>query len=147
MKKVSQKPTFQIDMPKTQGDNLIKFKTLLIINSVIAFPTGIACVLVPASLLSTYGVTLIPIGLVIYQLWGVTLIGLGMLTWFARNTKESGVQKAFALSLFLTYGMSCVIAIRGQFTGANSFGWTTVALYFLLALGFGYFQFIKLRTS
>ena len=125
----------------------MKFKTLLIINAVIAFLTGIACVLAPASLLSTYGVTLAPMGLVIYQFWGTTLMGLGLLTWFARNTKEAGVQKAFALSLFITYALSCIMAIRGQFAGANAFGWSTVALYFLLALGFGYFQFIKLRMS
>jgi hypothetical protein len=128
-----------------KGDNLMKLKTLLIINSVIAFPTGIACVLVPASLLSMYGITLIPMGLVIYQFWGATLLGLGMLTWFARNTKEPGVQKALALSLFITYGMSCFLAIRGQFEGANSLGWSTVALYVLLTPGFGYFRFMKLR--
>jgi hypothetical protein len=86
-------------------------------------------------------------GLIIYQLWGTALIGLGMLTWFARNTKEFGVQRAIALSLFITYGISCIIAIRGQFAGANDLGWSTVALYFLLALGFGYFRFIKLCTS
>ena len=125
----------------------MKFKTLLIINAVIAFSTGIACVLIPASLLLTYGVTLTPMGLIIYQFWGATLIGIGMLTWFARNIRESGVQKAFALSLFIAYAMSCIMAIRGQFAGANSFGWTTVALYFLLALSFGYFQFVKLRAS
>jgi hypothetical protein len=110
----------------------MKFKTLLIINSVIAFPTGIACVLVPAPLLSTYGVTLIPMGLIIYQLWGAALIGLGMLTWFARNTKEPVVQKAFALSLFMTYGMSCVLSIRGQFAGANGLGWSTVKNIYIL---------------
>ncbi len=125
----------------------MKFKTLLIISSVMAFSTGIACVLAPAQLLSTYGITLIPMGLIIYQLWGAALIGVGMLTWFARNTKEPGGQKACALSLFVTYGISGVIAIRGQFAGANDVGWSTVILYFLLVLGFGYFQFFKLRTS
>lgn len=125
----------------------MKFKTLLTINSVLAVVAGIACVLAPAQLLSNYGVSLIPMGLVIYQFWGATLTGLGMLTWFAGNIKESELQKTFALSLFITNGISCVMAIRGQYAGANAFGWSTVALYFLLALGFGYFLFIKLRYS
>lgn len=125
----------------------MKFKTLLIINSVMALFTGIACVLAPAQLLSTYGIKMAPIGLIIYQLWGTALIGLGMLTWFVRNTKDSEIQKAFALSLLITNGISCVIAIRGQFVGANSLGWSTVALFFLLALGFGSFQLINTRVS
>lgn len=57
------------------------FRTLLSIHAVIAVPTGIACVLAPAQLLATYGVTLPPMGLVIYQFWGAALVGLGMLTW------------------------------------------------------------------
>ncbi len=125
----------------------MKFKTLLITNSVIAFLTGGACVLAPAQLLSNYGITLIPMGLIIYQLWGTALIGLGLLSWFARNIREFAIQKTFALSLFITYGISCAIAIRGQFAGANVLGWSTVILYFLLALGFGSLLCMKAPTA
>lgn len=121
----------------------MKFKTLLTINSVLAFFAGVACVLVPAQLLSSYGVSLVPMELVIYQFWGAALIGLGMLTWFARNIKEPALQKTFALSLFITNGISCVMAIRGQYAGANDFGWSTVALYSSLALVFGAFMLKK----
>jgi hypothetical protein len=79
----------------------MKFKTLLTINSVLAVVAGIACVLVPAQLLASYGISLVPMGLVIYQFWGAALIGLGMLTWFARNIKESELQKTFALPFLL----------------------------------------------
>lgn len=123
------------------------FKTLLTIHSLMAFSTGIACVLVPESLLSMYGITLMPMGIIIYQLLGATLIGVGLLTWFARHSKELGVQKAYALSLFVTYGISSVIAIRGQFAGANDVGWSTVILYLFFVVGFGYFQFFKFRPS
>ena len=125
----------------------MEFKTLLISNSVFAFIGGIACLLLPAQLLSSYGIILIPMGLVIYQFWGTALIGLGMLTWFARNIKDSDLQKAFVLSLFITNGINCIIAIRGQYAGANDLGWTNVALYFLLALGFGCFMFMKRQAT
>ncbi|MBU1581525.1 MAG: hypothetical protein KKE44_02125, partial [Proteobacteria bacterium] len=75
----------------------MKFKTLLIINSVFAFFAGIACILMPVQLLASYGICLIPMGVVIYQFWGTALIGLGMLTWFSRNITESDLQKAIAL--------------------------------------------------
>ena len=61
-------------------------------------------------------------------------------------TYETTLQKKFALALFITNGLSCVMAVRGQFAGANTFGWSTVALYFLLALGFGAFVLIKPRA-
>ncbi|MFC2142667.1 hypothetical protein ACFLR7_07020 [Acidobacteriota bacterium] len=121
----------------------MKFKTLLTIHAVLAFVAGIACLFVPAKLLSSYGVSLIPMGLVIYQFWGAALIGLGLLTWFARSIKEFALQKLFALSLFITHGINCVIAIRGQFAGANDFGWSNVALFFLISIGFGSFLLKK----
>lgn len=125
----------------------MKFRTFLLINSVVAIPTGIACALLPAQLLANYGVLLSPMGLVIYQFWGVTIFGLGLITWFARKSTETGVQKGLALSLFVIYVLSCAVAIKGQFAGANSFGWTTVGLFFLLASSFGYLRFIKLSTQ
>ncbi|UCE27243.1 MAG: hypothetical protein JSW52_00370 [Candidatus Coatesbacteria bacterium] len=124
----------------------MKFKTLLTVNSALAFISGIACVLIPAQLLASYGVRLAPMGLVIYQFWGAALIGLGMLTWFARGIKESALQRRFALALFITNGLNCVMAVRGQFAGANTFGWSTVALFSLLALVFGAFVLIKPRA-
>jgi hypothetical protein len=120
----------------------MKFKTLCTINSTLAFISGLLCVLMPAKLLASYDVRLAPMGLVIYQFWGVALIGLGMLTWFARSVRESALQRRFAFALCITNGLSCVMAVRGQYAGANTFGWSTVALFFLLALGFGTFMFI-----
>lgn len=116
----------------------MKFKTLLTINSILSVIAGILCVLMPAQLLSSYGISLIPMGLVIYQFWGAALIGLGMLTWFVRKIKEPAMQRSIALSLFVTHGLNTIMAIRGQFAGANKFGWSNVALFLLLALGFGF---------
>ena len=123
----------------------MKFKTLFTINSILAILFGVAGLLAPAQLLASYNVSLKPMGLVIYQFWGAALIGLGMLTWFARSVRESALQRKFALALFITNGLSCVMAVRGQFAGANTFGWSTVALFFLLALGFGAFMLIRPR--
>ena len=126
---------------------MMEFRTLLLINAVIAIPVGIACILAPAQLLGTYGVMLPPMGLVVYQFWGAFLLGLGMLTWSVRKTEERGAQRAIASSLTVTYGISCAIAVRGQLSGANNMGWSTVALFLLLALGFAYLRFSGLRSS
>lgn len=123
------------------------FKVLLTINSALAFISGIACVVIPAQLLEFYDVRLSPMGLVIYQFWGASLIGLGLLTWFARSIRESMLKRRIALALFITNGLSCVMAVRGQYAGANTSGWSMVALFLLLALGFGTLMLIKPRTG
>ena len=125
----------------------MSFRTLLAVNTVVAIPTGIACVLAPVQLLDAYGVVLTPMGLVIYQFWGAALIGLGLLTWFARTTRERGTQRAFAASLLTFHALSCAIAVRGQYAGANDMGWSSVGLFLLLALAFGYFFLVGLRRA
>jgi hypothetical protein len=51
------------------------------------------------------------------------------------------------LGLFVVSGVGFVIALLAQLDGVvNSLGWTTVAIYLLLALGFGYFRFIKTKS-
>lgn len=121
----------------------MKFKRLCTVYSILAFIPGIFCVLIPAQLLASYDMRLSAMGLVIYQFWGVGLIGLGMLTWFIRNIEEAALQRKYALVLFITNGLSCVMAVRGQFAGANTFGWSTVVMYLLLSLSFGVFMCIK----
>lgn len=125
----------------------MSFRVLMAINSFIAVPMGAACVLVPAQLVGSFGVTLTPMGLVIYQFWGVTLVGLGLLTWFARATEARGTQRALAAALFVFHVLSCAIAVRGQQAGASDMGWSNVALFLLLALAFGYLCLVGLRPS
>jgi hypothetical protein len=124
-------------------DIIMKFKTLLTINSVLAFATGLACVLMPAQLLANYGVKLPSMGLVIYQFWGVALIGIGMLSWFVREINELTLQRKIAIVLLITNGLSSLIAVRGQYAGANSSGWSTVVIFFILALSYGVFLLIN----
>ncbi len=125
------------------GGCFMKFKRLCTVYSILAFLPGTFCVLIPAQLLASYDMSLSAMGLVIYQFWGVGLIGLGMLTWFIRNIEEAALQRKSALVLFITNGLSCVMAVRGQFAGANTFGWSTVVMYLLLSLSFGVFMCIK----
>lgn len=123
----------------------MKFKTILTINSVLAFAAGLACVLMPAQLIANYGVNLTSMGLVIYQFWGVALIGIGMLSWFVRGINELALQKKIAIVLLITNGLSSIIAVRGQYAGANASGWTTVVTFFILALCYGIFLLINMN--
>ena len=126
----------------------MKLGTLFTINAVVTVVFGLAFVLVAGTLLSLYGITLSPGGLIVARLFGAALLGYAVLTWFARNAEESEARQAVVLALFIGDVVGFIVALLGQLSGAvNALGWSTVAIYLLLALGFGYFQFMKPSAS
>jgi hypothetical protein len=126
----------------------MKLSTLMIINAVIALVFGIAFVLAPGQAMQLYGVTAeAPLELVA-QLLGAAFISFGVLTWSARNIAESEVRRAIILALFIGDGIGFLVSFIRQIGGVvNALGWSTVAIYLLLALGWGYFRFLKSNGS
>ena len=122
----------------------MKLSTLMVINAVISAVFGIAFVLIPWQVLSLYGVQPNPALNYVGQLFGVSLVTFAVLTWSARNADASDARKAIILAFVIGDGIGCIIALIAQLGGVvNAFGWSTVAIYLFLALGFGYFQFAK----
>ena len=123
----------------------MKLSTLMIINAVVAAAFGVAFVLVPSQVVSLYGIEdaseiLIYVG----RLLGAALIGFAVLTLSARNASDSDARRAIVLALLISDGIGFIVALMGQLAEVvNSLGWSTVAIYLLLALGWGYFQFVK----
>ncbi len=118
----------------------MKFGTLMSIKGVICLFFGIGMVLVPTAMMSFYGVTLDAGGTVMTQLFGQAFFLLGLLLWLMRNTSDSSTVKAFSISLFLGDAVGVVVSLMAVLSGVmNALGWTTVALYLVSGLGFGYF--------
>jgi Na+-driven multidrug efflux pump len=116
----------------------------MIINTVVAAVFGVAFVLVPNQIISLYGVDASEILKYVGQLLGAALVGFAVLTWSARNANDSEARRAIVLALLVSDGVGFIVALIGQLADVvNSLGWSTVAIYLLLALGFGYFQFAK----
>ena len=118
----------------------MKFNTLMSIKGVICLFFGIGMVLLPTTMMSFYGVTLDAGGTVMTQLFGQAFFLLGLLLWLMRNTSDSSTVKAFSISLFLGDAVGVVVSLMAVLSGVmNALGWTTVALYLVIGLGFGYF--------
>lgn len=126
----------------------MKLSYLLIFNAVVALIFGICFVLVPATVLSIYGITPNPGVSLAGQFFGVALIGIGLVTWLARNVVDSTARRAIILGLLISDVVGVIVAVLGTLSGVtNAVGWSTVGIYLLLALGYAYFQFMKPSAS
>ncbi len=126
----------------------MKLSNLLVFNTIIALVYGISFVLAPATVLSLYGMTQGTSEALAGQFFGVALIAIGLLTWFARNVTDSEAQRAIILALLISDVIGVIVAVLGTVSGVMSaVGWSAVGIYLLLALGFGYFQFMKPGAS
>lgn len=78
-------------------------------------------------------------------LFGMRLLGsafavLAILLFMARNVRDREMSRAVAAGVAGGDFLGFIVAIWGQLNGvANAFGWVTVAVYFLLAVGFAYY--------
>ncbi len=123
----------------------MNLKNLFTINAVIALLFGLTFVLIPATALGWYGITLLPAaGILLARLFGATLLSHAVITWLARPLGASEARSAIVLGLLVTDACAFVVSLLAQLDGvANNLGWSTVAIYLLLGLGYGYFQFVN----
>ena len=119
----------------------MKLNTFMTIAAIVAFLFGLSFILMPVQTMSMYGVTLDASGEFLGRYLGSAFLGIAVLTWFARNSQEN---KAILLGNFVLTATGFVVALFDVFTGVgNSLVWSTVVIYLLLGLGFGYFYFKK----
>ena len=123
----------------------MNLKTLMIIKSVVCLAFGILLLAVPSFVYSIFGGSLSEgVGIFAARQYGSALIGTMLLTWFARNAGESPARRAIILYLFVYDALGAVIMVIATLSGVfGLMGWSVVALYGLLAIGFGYFLFAK----
>jgi len=118
----------------------MKLSTLMVLNALVAAVFGVAFIVVPGQVASAYGPEVTPQLEYVARLFGAALLAFAVLTWSARNVPDSATRRAILLALFVGDGIGFIVSLFGQLRGVmNALGWTTVVIYLLLALGFGYF--------
>lgn len=122
----------------------MKLSKLLVVNAIVSGVFGIAFVLIPWQVLKFYGVQADPALNYMGQLFGAAIFGFAVLSWSARKAGPSEARNAIVLALFIGNAIGFIVALIAQLGSVvNALGWSTVAIYLILALGFGYFQFTK----
>ena len=126
----------------------MKLSTFLSIAGLLALVFGASFLLAPAATLAPYGVTTDATGIYMSRYFGSALVQLGLVLLLARRVGDGVAQRAIVLGSFAGVLAGLGVALSAQLTRAvNALGWSTVAIYLLLALGYGYFLLPRARAS
>jgi hypothetical protein len=126
----------------------MKLNTLLVINAILGIGFGFAFLLAPQQSVTPYGVRLDPVSKYLVQLIGAGYLGIGVVTWMARKATALDGLRAIVLGYFIYNSVGFIVALINQLAGVvNTLGWSTAAIYLLLALGYAYFLVVKPSAS
>jgi hypothetical protein len=122
----------------------MKLSTFLSIAGLLALAFGLSFLFAPAATLTPYGVTTDATGIYMARYFGAALIQLGLVIFLARQVADPATQRAIVLGSCIGSLAGLGVALSAQLTRAvNALGWSTVAIYLFLLLGYGYFQFVR----
>jgi len=118
-------------------------RNFFIVSAVIILLSGVVSVLYPQLMFDAWGTESNQAGLIITQLSGALEIGLGLILWLSRNEGVSKARRAIVLGGFITYSLFFIIMLINISGVSSAAVWANTVLYLLLALGFGFFAFLK----
>ena len=120
----------------------MNLRTFLIVAAVLALGYGLGLTLMPAVMNTTYGFGTSGSEILLARFFGVELLALGVVAWMSKDLNGASVRPIITGSL-VADTLGAIFALMGTISGVmNSVGWSAFAIYFLLTLGFAYFQFM-----
>ncbi len=125
-------------------------KNLFIITAILALAFAFGMLITPKIIVSIYYVNNTPTAEVVLalRLFGWGLLAVGLVSAFAANTPPSDAKQAIVKGFFPAEVVGLIVSLMGIFNGTfTALGWSSVAIYLFLAVGFGYFLFIKPETA
>ena len=122
----------------------MKIRRVFIMAAVVQAIFGLGFLLIPETLTSFYGNTLSQGGVVFARLFGTALLALAATFWFARDAAESEARRAIVIGGFVNSSVGFLVALYSQVTGmVNALGWSTVIIYLLFVMDFGFYLLKK----
>jgi hypothetical protein len=126
----------------------MRLGTLLRLAGVLALGFGLGFIFAPVRVLSLYGIAAENAVILMARFFGAALLQLGLVLYMIRDVSDPVTRRGVVLGSFLGSLAGFVVALTAQFWGVvNSFGWSTVAIYGVLLLGYGSFVFGRPQTT
>lgn len=126
----------------------MKLRNLFLLNTVVALLFALGFLLIPGVVLDLFALHNDASARLLGRFIGVELLVGGLITFFARDSRDSNALGAITLSNLIACSVGFIASLTGVLSGvAGASGWLIVATYLALAIGFGYFQFVGPRKS
>jgi hypothetical protein len=120
---------------------LMRLRNLFLINTAVALLFALGFLLMPGILLGLFGFANDAGAKLLGRLIGVELLVGGLITFFARDSRDTHAQEAIILANLIASVVGFIASLGGMISGTMSaLGWLIVITYLLLSLAFGYFQ-------
>ena len=120
----------------------MNLRTFFTIAAVIALFYALGSIFMTTQMGVLYGFGNSPSEILLGRFFGVELLVLGIAYWLARDTSLANARP-FIVGSLIGNLVGAYFALMGTLSGVmNSVGWSSFAVYLLLALGFAYFQFM-----
>jgi hypothetical protein len=115
----------------------MRSSTAFLIGAVLALAFGVGFLLVPALVLSIYGVAGDVPTTLMGRFFGVALLQVGLTLWLLKETRDAATRRGLAMGGALGAVAGIVVALMGTLAGTlNAMGWSVVAIYALLLVGY-----------
>ena len=124
----------------------MNLNTLFTINIPVAGLFGLGFIFAPEAMLAPYGISAdqAAASAMMGRFFGAANFGYALLFWFMRGAAPSDARTAVVKASCLGFGVGCLVSIVNQMSGEiGPLGWSTVALYAIFAVGYGYYGFGK----
>ena len=111
--------------------------TVFFAGGVIAIAFGLSFLLVPGTVLPMYGAPADAATVLMSRFFGVALLQVGLMLYLLRETRDAATQRSMALAGVVGSVAGVLVSLMGVMGGAvNALGWSTVAIYAALLLGY-----------
>lgn len=122
----------------------MKLNVLFIITAILGLFYGVLMLLIPGAFSDFFGGELTNAGKYNGQLVAAAYLGFAALLFIATKAKEAKARQAIVIGSLVHFIVGLIISLRWQILGeVNVWGWTTVGLFALLTLAYGYFLLTK----
>jgi hypothetical protein len=120
--------------------------TVFLTGGILGLAFGLSFLLVPATVLPFYGVPVEPPTVLMSRFFGVALFHLGLVLYLLRDVRDAASQRSLATAGVAGSAAGLAVALIGVLGGlVNALGWSTVAIYSVLLLG--YLTCMRPRTA
>jgi hypothetical protein len=124
----------------------MRLPLLFLVASVLALVFGLGFLLFPSVMLPIYGVDPEPAAVLLARFFGVALVHLGVALCLMREVRDPTAQRGLLLAGVVGSAAGIAVGLMGVLGGVvNATGWSTVAIYALLLLG--YASAMRTRTA